>query len=286
MRIIVTGLYGKMGEELLQALVVEGHKVTQIDKDPVRPESIKNRFRSIRADILSGKIVREELTGADVIISGLGRINSRDRLRASASEADINMRLIGIAKENHIPRFILISTLHAERGKHIPALNAALRNEKALKESGLSYLILRPAFFFDDILLSVSHQSKNGRLYLPRFNCPHTNPLSPSAFADLTVRHLTGPDEEINPGGAEVYSLYAAAQLVLTAEGKKHWIIPLPKLYYKAGSMIAGFRKDHENEQPDISQYMYWLVTTGQKAETVIGSESFCDYVRDHQTEK
>ena len=150
--ILVVGVTGLLGGEICRQLSAAGHPVRAL----VRPTSDEGRVEYLRprAELVIGDIkdrgsLDAACAGAEVVITTASTTLSRqpDDTIASVDQAG-QLRLIEAAKASGVSRFVYISY----SGNHTIdcALTTAKRAvEQAVRESGMTYTILRPSYFME-----------------------------------------------------------------------------------------------------------------------------------------
>ena len=142
--ILITGAGGKTGRALIRALATS-ESVCAL----VHHEGQVNRVESLGAE----RVVVGDLRDEAVVQSALRGIRALYHIcpNMSPDEYEIGKLLIHAARENHIEHFVYHSVLHpqAEKMNHHWQ---KLRVEEALFESGLSYTILQPAPYMQNLL--------------------------------------------------------------------------------------------------------------------------------------
>lgn len=212
--ILVVGATGLLGGEICRQLSAAGHPVRAL----VRPTSAEGRVENLR--VLGAELVTGDLkdrasldaacAGAEVVITTASTTLSRQPDDTIASvDQDGQLQLIEAAKAGGVSRFIYISysgnhTIHC-------ALTTAKRTvEHALRESGMTYTILRPSYFMEVWLspaLGFDAANAQARVY-----GSGRAPISFISFKDVARfvnRSLTTPaarNATIELGGPEAVS--------------------------------------------------------------------------------
>jgi putative NADH-flavin reductase len=159
MKLTVLGATGGVGRHLVSHALADGHEVTAVVRDPARLPARGDRLTVARGNALDAASLREPVTGADAVLSGIGQAGRHDPLHpasTSARAATEAMRAAGVR------RIVVVSAAPLNRsGAGDPALTrrvfypllwAALREvytdletmERVLRESGLAWTSVRP----------------------------------------------------------------------------------------------------------------------------------------------
>lgn len=152
MNILIAGATGKTGLLLTRDLLDQGHKVTALVRETsdtgALPES---------TDLRHGDLTELEpgvCDGADVVIFAAGSGGSTGPEMTDKVDRDGAMRLIDLAKDAGVDRFVMLSSIGADQsdpsGDLAHYLRAKHDADEHLKMSGLTYAIVRPVALTDD----------------------------------------------------------------------------------------------------------------------------------------
>jgi uncharacterized protein YbjT (DUF2867 family) len=150
MTVLVTGGTGFVGSHVVHALRTRDVSVRAL----VRDESRGARLAAWGAELVEGDVtgpasLRAASAGADAVVHLVAIIRG-SRADFERVMAQGTRNVVVAAKEAGIRRFVLASALGVdERTKDaVPYFAAKWEMERAVKESGLEYVILRPSFVF------------------------------------------------------------------------------------------------------------------------------------------
>ena len=152
MNILIAGATGKTGLLLTQDLLDQGHKVTALVRESsdtsTLPESTEVRHGDL-TDLQPGVCA-----GADVVIFAAGSGGSTGPEMTDKVDRDGAMRLVDLAKEAGVDRFVMLSSIGADQsdpsGDLAHYLKAKHDADAHLITSGLTYAILRPVSLTDN----------------------------------------------------------------------------------------------------------------------------------------
>jgi uncharacterized protein YbjT (DUF2867 family) len=152
MRVLVAGANGAIGQLLLDRLVLNGHDVAGGVRAQEQFSVINARkAKAVKLDLTCADDFGPALEGRDSVIfvagSGGKAVEDVDR--------DGTIRLIDAAKKAGIPRFILLSSVYADRPeegpeKIRPYLRAKHAADLHMLDSGLDFTIVRPGTLTND----------------------------------------------------------------------------------------------------------------------------------------
>lgn len=208
---LVVGATGLLGGEICQQLSAAGHAVRAL----VRPTANDSRLENLRvlgAELVTGDVkdrasLDAACAGAEVVITTASTTLSRQPDDTIASvDQDGQRQLIEAAKANGVSRFVYISY----SGNHVidcPLTTAKRTVEQVLRDSDLTYTILRPSYFMEvwfSPALGFDAANARARIY-----GAGRAPISFISFKDVArfvVRSLTNPaarNATIELGGPE-----------------------------------------------------------------------------------
>ncbi|XKF15750.1 SDR family oxidoreductase [Halomonas sp. BLK-85] len=152
MNILVTGATGKTGLHLVQCLIDQGHKPTALVRESsdtsALPQGEDLRCGDL-ADLQAG--VCDDM---DAVIFAAGSGGSTGPEMTKKVDRDGAKRLIDLALESGVKRFVMLSSIRADKsnptGDIAPYLNAKHEADEYLKASGMTYSILRPVALTND----------------------------------------------------------------------------------------------------------------------------------------
>lgn len=161
MKIVVFGSTGATGIEVIRQAIARGHEVTAFARDPGRVAASDAKLRVLQGDVLDRKAVEAAVAGAQAAISALGvRLGQAPGTTRSEGTRNIVAALVAAG----VRRFVSVSTvgvgdsldrLSFVAGLLLPRiigserLAEAERQEKAVRESGLDWTVLRATRLVD-----------------------------------------------------------------------------------------------------------------------------------------
>lgn len=148
MHILILGGTGFIGSAVVRRLATGGHAVTGLARNVARARARWPEIRWIAADLAdlrTAEAWRPHLDGVDVVINCAGALQDGLADDLAASQQDAMLALYGAAKTSGIRRLVQISARVDGGGADLPFLATKRRADTALVESGLPFIILRPA---------------------------------------------------------------------------------------------------------------------------------------------
>ncbi|MCF6227968.1 MAG: NAD(P)H-binding protein [Planctomycetes bacterium] len=152
---VVTGAFGYSGKYLSRMLLKAGHKVRTLTNSPDREHDFGDSIEVHKFNFDDIDKLTESMRGAEVFYNTYWvRFNHSDFKHSIAVEN--TLKLFEAAKNVGVKRIVHTSILNPDENSPLEYYSGKGRLERALKESGLSYAILRPTVLFgpEDILLN------------------------------------------------------------------------------------------------------------------------------------
>ncbi|NLR91448.1 SDR family oxidoreductase [Flammeovirga agarivorans] len=225
--VLVAGATGYLGQYLVKELKNKGFWVRVL----IRKESQKSLFEQVD-DFYVGEITKPEsiqdLTqNIDWVISTIGITRQKDGLTYMDVDYQGNANLLALAKKDKVEKFQYISALNGDRLKHLKIFEAKEKFVDELKQSGLSYSIVRPCGFFSD-MKDFLDMAKSGRVYLFGDGNLKMNPIHGEDLAKVCLQLIQGENKESTVGGPDIFTQNDIATLALQAWGNPIKISHLP----------------------------------------------------------
>lgn len=234
-KLLVTGASGKLGTLVLQSLQKNKNlNIIATTRSPEKLDSFAKSGIEVRAaDFNDPKNLVEAFRGADRLL-----LISTDSI---GSRIDQHKNAITAAKEAGVKHIVYTSWPKAESSVAIVSPEH-LATENLIKESGLSYTILRNLPYAENIFYSIPNALLTGVLfgsaglgkvaYVTKQDCADT---AAQALASLdttkTIVEVSGP---------EAISHSELADLVTQATGVKINYVDVPEKDFKTGLLKAG----------------------------------------------
>jgi uncharacterized protein YbjT (DUF2867 family) len=213
MMILVTGATGRVGSEIVRALLGHGHEVRAFVRDPDKAYSLFGATVELATgDFADRRAVRAALEGAEqVVLSGPD----------DPSRVEWESRVIDAAAAMGVRRIVKVSSIVAEPGAAVAFWDWHGRVEQHLRESGVSAVILRSSFYMSNLLAAAEQVALEGRLYAPageaRIAMIDPRDVGAAAAAVLTTTGHDGRTYVLTGPEAITYAQVAAELSAATA---------------------------------------------------------------------
>ena len=226
---VVTGASGYTGRYITRRLLDGGAEVRSLTGHPDRPSPFERRVETYPYRFDDPDKLASSLEGADTLFNTYWIRFARGGL--THDRAVENLRtLFDAAKVAGVRRVVHISITNATEDSPSPYFRGKALAERALRESALSYAILRPTLIFgrEDILLN------NIAWMLRRFPVHpiagsgeyRVQPISVDDLADIAIRLARESENvEIDAVGPEVFTYEDMVRLVRDKIGASAWLV-------------------------------------------------------------
>jgi uncharacterized protein YbjT (DUF2867 family) len=245
----VTGAFGYSGKYIAQKLLDKGYKVITITNSGNRANSFGDKLQVFPFNFENPEKLVKALKGVSVLyITYWVRFNHKMFTHADAVRNTTT--LFESAVKAGVERIIYVSITNPSADSHLEYFSGKGKLENILKNSGVSYAILRPAVLFgkEDILINniawalrklpVFGVFGNGQYRL--------QPIYVDDLAEIAVQEGGNRENKIiDCIGPEAFTYRGLVEAIGGIIGKRRLIIPVPPLFgYMVGSIIGKIVND------------------------------------------
>ena len=274
MKVLLAGGFGHLGSDVLKSLVNAGHDVVAADM-AIKELDFKG-FTPLKIDMTDKEKLKGVCDGKDVVITTVGLTKASKTVSAYDIDYGANKNLLEEAKRAGVKHFVYISVLKADKGRHIPMLDAKAMFEEELRKSGLTYTIFRPTGYFYDTAHIFQPKVEKGEVTLLKTkNEIKCNVIDTRDFADYIVEHMCDDNKEYDVGGREIYTYKEIAEMFFKAAGKTPVIKYAPPFLF---DMIILFAPKWKK---GVIKFGKWTMTEDMVASVQTGKRSFKDYINE-----
>lgn len=282
---IVTGALGYSGKYIAKRLLEEGHQVRTLTNSPDRPNPFGGRIEVYPFNFDDPDRLVDSLKGASVLYNTYWvRFNYKDFKHLMA--VDNTLKLFRAAKEAGVRRIVHVSITNPSENSELEYFRGKAMLERALKESGMSYSILRPAVLFgkEDILINnISWVLRRFPIFLLFGDGSYRiQPIYVDDLAKLAVAQgkETG-NKTIDAIGPETFTYRSLVETLGDIIGKRRTIISAPpSLCYCAGVIIGKICKDIMITREEIEGLMADLLYVDSQP---AGEVKLTDWAKNHR---
>ena len=267
---VVTGAFGFSGRYIAARLLDAGMRVRTLTNSPRRQNPFGARVEVHPYHFDAPEELAASLRGAAVLYNTYWvRFDARGFSHAKAVENTLT--LFRAAQLAGVERVVHVSITNPAEDSPLPYFRGKARLERALRESGLSYAILRPALLFgpEDILINNIAWTLRR---LPVFGVfgdgnYRLQPIYVDDLAGLAVELGRHRDNmTVDAIGPETFTYRELVQVIARAIGVRRPVVAMPPgLAYLAGSLIGRWMGDVMITRDEIAGLMAGLLCTASQ---------------------
>lgn len=239
----VTGAFGYSGREIARLLLSRGERVRTLTGHSDRPDPFGGAVEVRPLRFEHPAALTEALRGVGVLYNTYW-IRFERGAATFARAVENSLALLRAAREAGVERVVHVSITNPSEASPLPYFRGKAHVERALRESGLSHAILRPAVFFGGRDVLVNNIAWLLRR-LPLFGVvPGPYGLRPIHVEDLAALAVAqGADRQdvtIDAVGPESFGFEALVRLVARAVGSRARLLAVPPWLLLAASRAIG----------------------------------------------
>ncbi|MFD0705229.1 DUF6175 family protein [Alloscardovia venturai] len=281
MKVFLAGAYGHLGSDILEVLVRAGHEVVAADLAHRSLPSGIMPSEFVTFDALHPRALEGHMNGVDVVISTVGLTSASSEVTNYDIDFRGNENILDEAKRAGVKHFVFVSVHGANPHKDdIPIVQAKGLFEQSLRESGISYTIIRPTGYFYDIIKVFKPMIEKGKVTLLKTNDGEpvsANVIDTPDLAQFIVEHMNDNDVTLDVGGKETYSYEDIARMCFEAAGKQTVIKYAPQFLF---DMLTFFADITKNGRESVIRFSKWTLTHDMTSDIQYGTRSFKEYIR------
>jgi uncharacterized protein YbjT (DUF2867 family) len=254
--ILVAGGTGFVGSGIVRELARRGKPVAVLTRNAAKAAA---RFPHIEIEYREGDVrypagLAAAVQGAEVVIGCVQFPNSpieNQRRGHTFEETDAagSERLVEAAKAAGVQRYIYVSGAGAAADAKYHWFRAKWRAETAVRDSGITYVILRPSWVYGPEDRSLNRFLKLSRYlpFVPIIGVGSRQRLQPVFIDDLgwavaeAVDNRAADNRVFEIGGPEVLTMQEIVRTGLEVLGRRRFLLPIPKTLMKAQAALLRF---------------------------------------------
>lgn len=284
---VVTGAFGYIGRYIAAQLLGNGRQVKTITTHINKPNPFGPAVQAFPYNFDEPDRLEATLVGTDTLYNTYWIRFDHSGMTYERAIANTRV-LFNSAARAGVRKIVHISVTHASIDSPLPYYAGKARQEEALKESGLPYVIIRPTLVFgkEDIL------ANNIAWLIRRFPIfpiagdgqYRLQPIYVGDLASIAIARAQGTHSEtIDAIGPESYTFQEFAQTIASAIGKNVAFIQVPpwaNIYL--GKLIGVFLRDVILTRNELRGLMGNYLTSEQLPNA---STKFSEWLKEnHQT--
>lgn len=265
-KVLVTGASGQQGGAVLNALLARGHQVRALIRKPDSEWAASVASRGV--EVVAGDFTDQEslvraATGVDTIF-----LMTTFMEAGIDAEIEQGLAMVEAANQANVGHLVFTSVASADKATGIPHFDSKFKVEEAITASGISYTIVAPVFFMENI---------TSPWYLPGIL---DGTLAMPMPADAALQQIA-----VETIGQFVASIIERRESVFgqrfdIASDEKTGEEVAQILSEKLGRTIgyAGFSPDALREENEDFAIMFdWFIETGYSTDTAALRDEFPD---------
>ncbi len=209
------------------------------------PERTRERLKDLNLDCLRGEVTEpatlpSALAGADTVIcavqfDGFPIEDPARGLTFERVDYGGTVALLTAAKKSGASQFIYLSGAAADENSNHPAFRAKGRAERAVRESGLSWTILRPSLVYgpeDRVLNNFARLLRLSPVFVvPGSGRQKVQPILVDDLAAIVALAVGGKghDAAFDAGGPDLMTFDEMVRVVMEVSGRRRPIIHAPE---------------------------------------------------------
>lgn len=281
---VVTGAFGYSGQYIARRLLDAGRVVRTLTNSPARANNFGGRVEAHLYNFDRPEALARSLEGAHVLYNTYWV--RFDRADFSHAQAVRNTRtLFAAAKQAGVGRVVHVSITNPSKDSDLPYFRGKAELETTLRESGLSFAILRPTVLFgrEDVLVN------NIAWMLRRFPVfgvfgdggYKIQPFYVDDLAALAVGHgQSMEDVVVDAVGPETFTYRDLVRTIGAAIGREPRIVCIPpRLGLLAGQLVGALVGDVVITREEVAGLMESRLYT---ASPPAGTTKLTEWLREH----
>jgi uncharacterized protein YbjT (DUF2867 family) len=283
---VVTGAFGYSGKYITTRLLATGVHVRTLTNSTQRANPFGDKVEAEPFNFVQPAALVESLRGATVLYNTYWiRFNTKEPGFQHSVAVENTLKLFEAAKQAGVPRIVHTSITNPSEDSPLEYFKGKAVLERALKESGLSYAILRPNVLFghEDILINNIAWTLRK---LPMFGVfgdgqYRLQPMHVDDFAELAVEQ--GKDRAnrvIDAIGPETFTYRRLVEEIGSIIGVKRPIVSVPPaIGYAVSAVLGKLVGDVMITRDEVEGLMADLLVTSSPP---AGSTRLTDWARQH----
>jgi uncharacterized protein YbjT (DUF2867 family) len=255
--ILIVGGSGFLGREVAKLLLSQGKQVRVLVRTPAKVEDLKQAGAEvIQGDLINPPSLMRACQGVDRVLAAANSFLGKGKNKAEAVDEAGHRALIDVAKASGVTHFVYISMLGVSPDHPFDYARMKYSIEQYLKASGLSYTILRSAWYMEQNVYLYNGKSilESGKTSLLGNGTKPRNFIAVRDVAQFAALALLDPklkNRTIDIGGTQNATNNQVAELCGKLAGITPKVSHMPPFMARAMSIAL------KPFQPGISRIMY-----------------------------
>lgn len=257
--ILVVGGTGFVGAGIVRELARRGKPLAVLSRNPERH---RDRFPGLNVELRRGDVTDPSslppaLVGVEAVIACQQFPNSpienpRKGHTFEKVDAEGTENLVRAAKEAGVRRFVYISGVGAAPDGRYHWFRAKWRAETAVRDSGITYTIIRPSWVFGpgDVALNRFLAISRFLPFVPLIGNPAKQRLQPVFIDDVaravaeSLENPAADNKTFEIGGPEALTMAQIVRAAMEVAGRRRFFLAVPKPVMKLLASVLQFAPD------------------------------------------
>jgi NADH dehydrogenase len=239
----VTGAFGYSGLHLSRLLLARGERVRNLTGHPDRPDPFAGAVEVTRFRFDDRDAMRAALRDVRVLYNTYW-VRFDHGASTFARAVENSRALFRAAAEAGVERVVHVSITNPSADSSLPYFRGKAEVESALRETGLSHAILRPAVFFggrDVLVNNIAWLLRRLPLFGVAPGSYGLQPIHVEDFARLAAEQgASRVDGVLDAVGPEALAFEELVRLVRRAVGSRAALVPVPRTILVAAARLIG----------------------------------------------
>lgn len=241
---VVTGAFGFSGQHIARALLARGEKVRTLTSHPDRGSALYRQLEVAALDFQNIPALTLAMAGASVLYNTYWVRFSHGRVNHATAVKNIKS-LIAAAEAAGVKRIVHVSITNPSLQSPLSYFRGKAEVEEAIRDSSLSYAILRPAVLFGEGGILINNIAWLLRRF-PLFAIPgngqyRVQPIFVKDLAELALEYGQRQDNVVMDAvGPEAYPYNDLVELIRGSVGSRSRVVHLPPTLVRIAAWVLG----------------------------------------------
>jgi uncharacterized protein YbjT (DUF2867 family) len=268
-KVAVTGAFSYTGRYIAERLLAQGRRVVTLTNHPRRKDPFGGKIEIQPYNFDHPGELVQSFRGVSTLFNTYWVRFPHGGMTYDRAVENSKI-LIRCAREAGIRRFVHISITNPSLDSKFHYFHGKAQVEQALRESGLSFAILRPTVVFGDggiLIQNIAWLLRKFPIFaLPGRGDYRLQPVFVEDVADLAITASAGTDNEtLDAAGPETFTFAELVELIARIIGSRARIVRTPPMLALALAKIAGLAvRDVILTREEVESLMDSLVVSSE----------------------
>jgi len=267
---VVTGAFGFTGRFIAQRLMAEERRIKTLTNHPQRAGAQEIKAEVAPLQFADREALVESLRGADVLYNTYWVRFQRGKVHFGQAVANSRI-LFGAARDAGVRRIVHISVSNPSEDSDLDYYAGKARTERALRESGVSWAIVRPTLVFGQGDILINNIAWLLRRF-PIFGIPgrgdyRLQPVAGEDVAEIATWAAEQVDNvTVDAAGPDiVYYSEMVESIAIAVRRHPRFVYLSPRNTIRAARLIGRFVNDVTLNEPELQGLMEELLVSHER---------------------